>query len=104
MTHVTHPMSTLDRFELPDLLVTLCEAGQTSLAARIARTLLGAQGSGSPASRPQASPRSRAGATRQARDLRERAAKDCGVARHEPHASSTIQALQDDLEPTRNGR
>ena len=99
---MTHTMSTLDRFELPDLLVTLCEAGQTSLAARIARTLLGSPSGGAGGGGGGAG--AGAGAARQARDLRERAAKDCGVARDEAQSSRTIEALQDDLEATRNGR
>ena len=36
---MTRAMNDSDRFELPDLLVMLCEAGQASLAGRIARSL-----------------------------------------------------------------
>ena len=94
MTHtMTHTMSTLDRFELPDLLVTLCEVGQTSLAARIARTLLGSSPSPSTSS-------TRARAARQARDLSERTAKDCGVSRDESQSSRAMEPLQHDLEAT----
>lgn len=89
---MTHTMSSLDRFELPDLLVTLCEAGQTSLAARIARTLLGT------------APSSSARTARQARDLSERTAKDCGVSRDESQASRPIEPLQHDLQTTRDRR
>jgi hypothetical protein len=87
-------MSTLHRFELPDLLVTLCERGQTSLAARIARTLLGSSSSES----------ARASAARQARDLSERTAKDCGVACDESQPPRAIESLQDDLEATSDRR
>src|SRR5688572_22548339 len=93
---MTHTMSTLHRFELPDLLVTLCEKGQTSLAARIARTLLGSPGE------PPAS--ARASAARQARDLSERSAKDCGVARDESQPPRAIESLQDDFEATSDRR
>lgn len=97
---MTHTMSTLDRFELPDLLVALCEAGQTSLAMRIARTLLGTSSSSASSSAAPASAR----AARHARDLSERAAKDGGVARDESQSSRSIEPLQDDLEATRHGR
>ena len=104
---MTHTMSTLDRFELPDLLVALCEAGQTSLAMRIARTLLGTSSSPASVSSNAASSNaasSRARAARHARDLSERAAKDGGVARDESQSSRSIESLQDDLEATRHGR
>ena len=88
-----------DRFELPDLLVTLCEAGQTSLAARIARSLFPC------ASAANASAASdETGAAVELGDDRERTGEDVRVPRDEPKAPRTVQSLQRYLKPPRRRR
>lgn len=98
-----------DRFELPDLLVTLCEVGQTSLAARIARSLFpcaSAGDSGSAASDDTSGnvASNDTGAAVELRDDRERAGEDLRVPRDEPKAPRTIQSLQRNLKPARRRR
>lgn len=93
---------TLKRFELPDLLVTLCEAGQTSLAARIARSLLGAREKS--AGTASVSVSADASASRQPRDVGERGAEQVGVTGDEPQAPAAVEPLQHHLKAPRHRR
>lgn len=86
---------TLKRFELPDLLVTLCEAGQTSLAARIARSLLGSR---------EKSAGTSTSAARQPRDVCERGAQEAIVTGDEAQPPAAIEPLQHHLETPRHRR
>jgi hypothetical protein len=107
---------TLHRFELADLLVTLCEAGQAPLAARIARALLmpgfvcaaprppGSWASAGGSTGSRCSTSGGASARGQLRDPGQRIGEDLGVARDELKSPRPIEALEHDLETARRGR
>lgn len=95
---------TLKRFELPDLLVTLCEAGQTSLAARIARSLLGAREKSAGTANASASASASTSAARQPRDVSERGAQEVGVTGDEAQPPAAIEPLQHHLKAPRHRR
>lgn len=119
----TMPDFSFDRFELPDLLVALCEAGQTSLAARIARALFdgGRERTQAGRERDQRDGRAtggagsadgagvdttgrHAGASGHGRDERERGGEDRGVTGDEAKAPRSVQTLERNLEAPRRRR
>ena len=102
---MTSTMSHFHRFEIADLLVMLCDAGQTSLAGRIARSLLEGKREGKREGASRAVDGHLATGTPAHReDDGEGASKHLGVASDEAKASSTVQPLECDLPPARRRR